>query len=247
VVHTLCYSILLLNTDLHLADIGQKMTKAQFVRNALPPIRRMVQVLDESRTIRGMPSKPRMNTGSADDPYLTIKGFRSVAEKTIQEDGDDRDDSTNVQRASFLYTGSERSWEQQIESVLRGLYNSISQEPLPLYGAQPDANVPLSQSNNFLTIGSSMLRRTPSVLSKAHSDTHRGRFGESKSLGARWMTKNRSRPRLPSATGFGSSRTSIDEQSSTWSPSMSSTWSKASLGKTLTSMSVDSFGTEATH
>ncbi|KAK5449641.1 hypothetical protein LTS15_008716 [Exophiala xenobiotica] len=247
VVHTLCYSILLLNTDLHLADIGQKMTKAQFVRNALPPIRRMVQVLDESRTIRGMPSRPRMNTGSADDPYLTIKGFRSVADKTIQEDGDDRDDSINVQRASFLYTGSERSWEQQIESVLRGLYNSISQEPLPLYGAQPDANVPLSQSNNFLTIGSSVLRRTPSVLSKAHSDTHRGRFGESKSLGARWMTKNRSRPRLPSAAGFGSSRTSIDEQSSTWSPSMSSTWSKASLGKTLTSMSVDSFGTEATH
>ena len=222
------------------------MTKAQFVRNALPPIRRMVQVSDESRTIRGMASRPRMNTGSADDPNLTIRGLRSVADKTIQEDGDDLD-SINVRRASFLYTGSERAWEMQIESVLRGLYNSISQEPLPLYGAQPDANVQFNQSNNFLTIGSNVLRRTPSVLSKAHSDTNRGRFGESKSLGARWMTKTRSRPRLPSAAGFGSSRTSIDEQSSTWSPSMSSTWSKASLGKTLTSMSVDSFGTEATH
>ncbi len=222
------------------------MTKAQFVRNALPPIRRMVQVSDESRTIRGMPSRPRMNTGAADDPNLAIRGLRSVADKTILEDGDDLD-SINVRRASFLYTGSERAWEMQIESVLRGLYNSISQEPLPLYGAQPDANVQFNQSNNFLTIGSNVLRRTPSVLSKAHSDTNRGRFGESKSLGARWMTKTRSRPRLPSAAGFGSSRTSIDEQSSTWSPSMSSTWSKASLGKTLTSMSVDSFGTEATH
>lgn len=222
------------------------MTKAQFVRNALPPIRRMVQVSDENRTIRGTPSRPRMNTGSSDDPNLTIRGLRSVADKTIQEDGDDLD-SINVRRASFLYTGSERAWEMQIESVLRGLYNSISQEPLPLYGAQPDANVQFNQSNNFLTIGSNVLRRTPSVLSKAHSDTNRGRFGESKSLGARWMTKTRSRPRLPSAAGFGSSRTSIDEQSSTWSPSMSSTWSKASLGKTLTSMSVDSFGTEATH
>lgn len=206
----------------------------------------MVQVSDENRTIRGTPSRPRMNTGSSDDPNLTIRGLRSVADKTIQEDGDDLD-SINVRRASFLYTGSERAWEMQIESVLRGLYNSISQEPLPLYGAQPDANVQFNQSNNFLTIGSNVLRRTPSVLSKAHSDTNRGRFGESKSLGARWMTKTRSRPRLPSAAGFGSSRTSIDEQSSTWSPSMSSTWSKASLGKTLTSMSVDSFGTEATH
>jgi Pleckstrin homology domain len=36
----------------------------------------------------------------------------------------------------------------------------------------------------------------------------------------------------------------MDEASSAWSPSISSTWSKASLGKTLTSMSVDSFGSE---
>lgn len=133
-----------------------------------------------------------------------------------------------------------------MDSVLRSFYNSIYQEPLPLSGAQTDALGHFNQSHNFLTVGSNMLRRTPSVLSKAHSDTHRGRLGgESGSLGARWVTKARSRPRLPSAPGFGSSRTSIDEQS-TWSPSVSSTWSKASLGKTLTSMSVDSFGTEAT-
>lgn len=42
---------------------------------------------------------------------------------------------------------------------------------------------------------------------------------------------------------MGSSRTSLDDQSSLWSPSASSTWSKYSLGK-LTSVSVDSFGSE---
>ncbi|TKA58221.1 hypothetical protein B0A49_11842, partial [Cryomyces minteri] len=42
VVHTICYSILLLNTDLHLADIEQKMTRNQFVKNTLPTIRRVV-------------------------------------------------------------------------------------------------------------------------------------------------------------------------------------------------------------
>ena len=43
---------------------------------------------------------------------------------------------------------------------------------------------------------------------------------------------------------MGSSRTSLDDQSSMWSPSVSSsTWSKYSLGKTQTStMSVDSLG-----
>ena len=47
VVHTICYSLLLLNTDLHVADIENKMTKGQFVKNALPsmalfPSRRML-------------------------------------------------------------------------------------------------------------------------------------------------------------------------------------------------------------
>ena len=42
VVHTVCYSLLLLNTDLHMADIESKMTRAQFVKNTLPNIKRIV-------------------------------------------------------------------------------------------------------------------------------------------------------------------------------------------------------------
>lgn len=40
-MHTICYSILLLNTDLHLAEIEQKMTRVQFIRNTMPTIRRV--------------------------------------------------------------------------------------------------------------------------------------------------------------------------------------------------------------
>src|SRR5579871_801474 len=42
VVHTILYSILLVNTDLHLADIpsSQKMTKSQFVKNTISTIKR---------------------------------------------------------------------------------------------------------------------------------------------------------------------------------------------------------------
>lgn len=42
VVHTISYSIILLNTDLHLADIGEKMSKNAYVKNTLPTIRRVV-------------------------------------------------------------------------------------------------------------------------------------------------------------------------------------------------------------
>ncbi|KIX07643.1 uncharacterized protein Z518_02296 [Rhinocladiella mackenziei CBS 650.93] len=247
VVHTICYSILLLNTDLHLADIGQKMTKSQFVRNTLPTIRRVAQGTAADKTLRGPPTSFRTNTLSADDLSSVSKGSKRSVDKSGHDD-QPNSESNNYNGESMADTGLGKGWESHIESVLRAFYASISQEPLPLFGAQMDTNFQSSQSGNFLSIGSNMLRRTPSVLSKAHSDTNRGRFaGESKSLGARFMTKARSRPRLPSAPGFGSSRTSIDEQSSTWSPSMSSTWSKASLGKTPTSMSVDSFNTEATH
>ncbi|KAI9786512.1 MAG: hypothetical protein M1816_007893 [Peltula sp. TS41687] len=43
VVHTICYSLLLLNTDLHVADIEQKMTRNQFIKNTLPTIRRVAE------------------------------------------------------------------------------------------------------------------------------------------------------------------------------------------------------------
>ncbi|KAJ4291059.1 hypothetical protein N0V90_010257 [Kalmusia sp. IMI 367209] len=41
VVHTICYSILLLNTDLHVADIESRMTRSQFVKNTLPTVVRV--------------------------------------------------------------------------------------------------------------------------------------------------------------------------------------------------------------
>ena len=239
VVHSICYAILLLNTDLHLANIDQKMTRTQFTRNALFTIKRNVHGSEADRTIRG---PKRTNRASNDETNGASLDSRSSA-------GHSSHDDTSLAATPEFTTGfgSTKGWEVQIEATLRYWYNSISQEPLPLFGAPVEPMQQPNNSSNFLTIGSNMLRRTPSVLSKAHSDTNRGRFtGESKSLGARFITKARSRPRLPSAPGFNSSRTSIDE-SSAWSPSMSSTWSKASLGKTLTSMSVDSFGTEATH
>jgi hypothetical protein len=232
VVHSISYAILLLNTDLHLADIGQKMTKPQFVRNTFTTVKRNLAGPDAERTLRASSRMGRSTHDVPDDP----------ASHSSQDNlslGEPYESNQSI--------GVQRGWESQIEAALRAFYSSIAQDPLPLFGAPIEPNPHINHSSNFLNIGTNMLRRTPSVLSKAQSDNNRGRFtGESKSLGARFVSKARSRPRLPSAPGFNSSRTSIDE-SSAWSPSMSSTWSKVSLGKTLTSMSVDSFGTEATH
>lgn len=146
------------------------------------------------------------------------------------------------------FIGSIRAWESQVENVLKRIYTSIARERLPLFGAKAETlETPPQPVGNFLNITGNILRRSPSTLSKAASEHSRGRGGENRLGGGRWLSKTRSRPQLHPVSNHGSTRTSMDEGSSAWSPSLSSTWSKASLGKTPTSMSVDSLGWGGMH
>lgn len=261
VVHTICYSILLLNTDLHLADIGQKMTRTQFIRNTLPTIRRIAtdSTLDGNSTNRAgtwpnpdpnasenqirIPRSPTLPiesqaARSSLDEAIPIIGPTRSTDRLMRETSGDGDNSPNDPGplVTTPFVGSIRAWESQIENVLKRIYSSISRERLPLFGAKAET---LEASGNLLTITGNILRRSPSTLSKAASEHSRQRHGT-----GRWVSKTRSRPQLHPVSAVGSARTSMDEGSSAWSPSINSTWSKASLGKTLTSMSVDSFGSE---
>ncbi|ERF77138.1 hypothetical protein EPUS_07679 [Endocarpon pusillum Z07020] len=269
VVHTICYSILLLNTDLHVADIGQKMTRTQFIRNTLPTIRRTASdsKVDGAATLRAgtwpkpdpsastghsplprtstLPVESRAGRRSVDEAIPVIGSGRST-EKLMRESSGDADSAPNDPGplVTTPFVGSIRAWESQIESVLKRIYTSISRERLPLFGAKAET---LDIPSHLLSITGNMLRRTPSTLSKAASDHSRGRGGEHRVGTGRWASKPRGRPHLNRVSTVGSTRTSLDEGSSTWSPSMSSTWSKASFGKTWTSMSVGSFNSEGLH
>lgn len=269
-MHTICYSLLLLNTDLHLADIEQKMTRSQFIKNTMPTIRRSV---NESAPDAFEPSRPTVlpGKGSAfdsakNDGSLNPDRTSAEAERpswrssfrppprpdvhgnvpTPLDYDTPTDDCGPLVKAPFH--GTLRTWEVQIEIVLKDFYNSIRTDRLPLFGAPIEK--PQAQSSNSLSVFTNgVLRRSPSVLSKTPSEAHsyaaRGRTADSvRTANSKWASKQRSRPRLyPGSSGLGSSRTSLDDQSSIWSPSVSSsTWSKYSLGKTHTSMSVDSFG-----
>ncbi|KAL2072133.1 hypothetical protein VTL71DRAFT_11476 [Oculimacula yallundae] len=269
VVHTICYSILLLNTDLHLADIDQKMTRSQFVKNTMPTVRKSVVDLapDAFEPTRAtiLPGKgstfdaAKQNSDGALKPEIEHErsSWRTSFKPPPRTDSGGItptpldydtpvDDCGPLVKAPFH--GTLRTWEVQVEIVLKDFFNSIRSERLPLFGAtleKPLLQAPSSNSLSVFTNG--MLRRTPSVLSKAPSESQsfvRGRTAETVRIGnGKWASKNRSRPRLYPGSGMGSSRTSLDDQSSMWSPSVSSsTWSKYSLGKTLTSMSVDSLG-----
>ncbi|KAK4194465.1 hypothetical protein QBC40DRAFT_319456 [Triangularia verruculosa] len=253
VIHTICYSIILLNTDLHIADIEHRMSKPQFVKNTMTTIR---QALQES-------APEAFNKRAS---ILPGKGPQWEAEGRASEDRNPRYSSF---RASFKppprpgsalgtfadsasescgplvkapFDGPLKAWEQQVEVVLKETYSSIRDDRLPLFGAE--APSPIAQTPNSLSV-MSMLKRSPSVLSKAPSEgvaSTRGRIQDTMKPNSRWNSKSRSRPR-GFGNGFSSSRTSFDDGTSVWSPTESSaTWSKVSLGRTHTTMSMDSFG-----
>ena len=262
VVHTICYSVLLLNTDLHLADIEQKMTKSQFLRNTMSTVRNVAKdsATTGFDTIRAgtwprtepagkltpisSPTFPQETRESRPSPEAASSPMPSSAKLTdrlIRSDETGETETVGGPLVSAPFKGSARAWEAQVETVLKSFYLSIARERLPLFGAVIETAEPISAPNNFLGVGG-MLRRTPSTLSKATSEHTRGRAMDSRTTG-RWTSKGRSRPRLHQYNTMSSGRPSFDDGSSIWTPSInSSTWSRASAGKTLTSMSVESFG-----
>ncbi|KAH7138263.1 hypothetical protein B0J11DRAFT_587439 [Dendryphion nanum] len=275
VVHTICYSILLLNTDLHMADIESRMTRSQFVKNTLPTVVRVCkESLKDEETLRPQstqfrrgsipwteksePTSPTAEQTSfpadvVDEPTETRRTRSRLSVKPPIRSGSDgflSTDSATAECNTLVnnpYNGPMKGWELQTEIVLKEFYNSIRQQRLPLHGA-PAQQVHEQPSSNNLSV-SGMLRRTPSMLSKAPSEntSYRGRSQtDFRSMGNRWHGKTRSRPRLYPNSTVASSRTSLDD-GSVWSPAGSSTWSKYSYGKTQTSMSMESLGSHFAH
>lgn len=262
-----------------MADIEQKMTRSQFVKNTMSTIRQAVasnapDAFEPSRPSilpnksQAFESDPAPRTSNEHLPIAQAKSsielerpsWRSSFKPAPRINGEFQqnhvptpldydtpgDDCGPLVKAPFY--GTVRTWEVQLEIVLKDFYGSIRSDRLPLFGAPTEKPQSQQPSQSTLSVfANGMLRRTPSVLSKAASEVPRDsrvRTADTVRLGTgKWSAKNRSRPRLYANSAMSSSRTSLDDQSSMWSPSVaSSTWTKYSLGKTQTSMSVDSYG-----
>lgn len=248
VIHTICYSIILLNTDLHMADIDHKMTRSQFIKNTMTTIRQAVQesVPDAFDRPSILPGKGNLDGDTRTSDEFKHNSFRASFKPPARPNSalgvfsDQAPGESCGPLVKAPFDGPLRAWENQVEIVLKDIYASIRDDRLPLFGADSTPQTPSGLS----VMG--MLKRTPSVLSKAPSESvasSRGRVSEvAKANSSRWNSKSRSRPRGFN-TGFSSSRTSFEDGNSVWTPTDSSaTWSKLSLGRTHTSMSMDSFG-----
>jgi hypothetical protein len=243
----------MLNTDLHLADHDQHMTRNQFVKNTLPTIRSIAELANENtdtvrikgdKTTSSVPNTPLYSSNTLERPSLDHP--RKLSRSVNRSDSDGFMGESLTDGSSLLvsapYDGPVKGWDAQVETILKEFYNSIRNERLPLHGSNPNDDTKRQQANGSLSVMASALRRTPSVLSKAPSETvsFRGRPGEMRSTTGRFTSKSRTRPRLYPSSTVGSSKTSLDDQS-LWSPAPS-IWTKYSVGKTQTSFSVESLG-----
>lgn len=170
VVHTICYSLLLLNTDLHQAEIETKMTRTQFLKNIMPTIRRVVtdaapeafinprastmppvKYVDQQRP--DPPSKATTFSESA-DPRRSFEGERP-SYRLSQRPSDQTVYTSHPTSTPLDYNvggdsgplvkagfhGKLNTWENQIELILKEFYNAVRAQPLPLFGAERKQSV----------------------------------------------------------------------------------------------------------
>ncbi|KAK0905684.1 hypothetical protein LTS16_025442 [Friedmanniomyces endolithicus] len=278
VVHTILYSLILLNTDLHVAVDNDKMSRNAYVKNTIPSLRRLAleavpNAFDETmkpglNTAR--PSLPWADSGSS-APGAETPGSPSLPPDTPRErtsldlprpnaskrlsirpgmfksdsDGLTPDSATGGASNTLVnqpWTGNLRGWEAELETVLKSFWTSIRTDPLPLMGS-PTLDL-TSGDRNLWVASLGGLKRSGSVVSKAPSDnmSFRSKPGF-RAITMGWQNRNnRSRPKLYPASTIASSWTSFEDNNSMWSPAQSSSWSKNSFAKTLTSASMNSLG-----
>lgn len=251
------------------------MTRTQFLKNILPTVRRVVMdaapdafVNARASTLppaRAIPETSATGTNptnpNEENSRRSFEGQRP-AYRLVQRPSDHTAYTTTTPSTPIDYAtsmgdcgplvktpfhGKLSTWENQVEVILKDFFNSIRQQPLPLHGSEATEPIPEppQSANSLSAMTGNMLRRTPSMLSKAGSEKvsySRGRPSDNRLGTGRWQSKTRSRPRLHAASTVASSRrSSFDEQSSVTSPSVTSAWSKfSSLGKTQTTLSINS-------
>ncbi|KAI5283894.1 hypothetical protein KEM54_001751 [Ascosphaera aggregata] len=261
VVHTISYSLLLLNTDLHFAENETKMTRGQFVRNTMPIIQR--QVTEQSALKLGgrsrVSSAPN-SSSSTNPPQNYSQGRpafgRSETESDCGHYGPTTPLTADTSSSSQALTvpgahahnhrerSANKAWDAQIESVLKEFYNMIQKHQLPLKGTENARQASHSDNPNSPFGG---LRRTPSVVGKSGTDgpARSSRGGENLFMRAtnanKWVGKARSRPKLYPPVSMNN-RNSLDDHNQR-SPAYPSAarGSKHSLGRmALSSPSMES-------
>ncbi|KAL1748693.1 hypothetical protein HDZ31DRAFT_29171 [Schizophyllum fasciatum] len=181
IVHAVAYSLLLLNTDLHVADLATRMSRNQFVRNTVTAIQLQIQPsspsspdsmddrdsLRSENTVEGHRRNKRSdsitswNSISRDTVFGATLASPSLASNGMTDSSNGSTPSVSISQppetkaavSSTRLYGKE--WESELESLLKEMYTAIKQQQI----LQPLGSGSISRSSSSsLSPGSAIAR-----------------------------------------------------------------------------------------
>ncbi|KAF7376130.1 Sec7-like domain belongs to guanine nucleotide exchange factors [Mycena sanguinolenta] len=158
IVHAVSYSLLLLNTDLHVADLATRMSRTQFVRNTLMAIQMQLQPATPAQasstdlaSTQDSSSLRAETLESSSTPPATIRSKRSdsitswhsvsrqeVAATSTMSSPAANGSTPSVQipmsghepRSSVSSFVYGRAWENDMENLLKDMYNAVKSQQI---------------------------------------------------------------------------------------------------------------------
>ncbi|KAJ6586908.1 hypothetical protein DFH09DRAFT_238042 [Mycena vulgaris] len=172
-VHAVSYSLLLLNTDLHVADLATRMSRSQFVRNTLTAIQMQLQPTPAQSSMTDLthdsntPSEPaeaaptvRSKRSDSITSWHSVSREAAGVPPTYVSSPAANGSTPSVQisaaghdhRASVSSVVYGRGWESDMENLLKEMYNAVKSQQIlqPLNSSR--------SSMGSLSPGSTMLR-----------------------------------------------------------------------------------------
>lgn len=145
IVHATAYSLLLLNTDLHVAELATRMSKNQFVRNTITAIQMQVQPSEISspdtpegsglnKPLPEFDGSETIKSTARSKRSASITSWKSISKDTIVSSPQTGNSSLNGSTISVQATSSQdsksnnasttlmiygRAWEIEMESLLK--------------------------------------------------------------------------------------------------------------------------------
>lgn len=168
VVHTVTGAMLMLNTDLHIADIQKHMSRADFVRNSMRAIQESMpdrestpDLVNDSGSLRNIDSlsashsttsvRLRNNAGTPRNASGNLISPSSDLASTSTQDLRSRGASSTTVN-SFTYS---KAWEIEAENALKEIYSNVRNERILLpMGSMGDGDNRSGSTLGGLRVGS---------------------------------------------------------------------------------------------
>ncbi|KAF9379628.1 hypothetical protein BGX21_002588, partial [Mortierella sp. AD011] len=166
VVHAITYSMLLLNTDLHIVQQSTRMSRSAFVKNTLQVVQSQTQRSEGSNPILGNPSgldMPLSMTGdSLQDPSSSVHKGRTPSVKSWKSGQSQQStgglNGYHASNNSKMGTdakanggyGNGKWWTQELESLLKDIYSAVKHHQILL----PVSTMTSSRSKSITSLSS---------------------------------------------------------------------------------------------